>query len=188
MGTTATLETDRKLRLTRKHVYALLDAGLLDDGRYELLSGELIQKMPQNKPHANALRRTLNVFEDTFGRDFIGSQSPIIIDDTNEPEPDVFLVRSSFVGYLDNPEASEVLLIVEISDTTLRIDRTEKMLMYGSAGIPEYWVLDVNRRRLIVHREPQDDGYGSIETFGEDSTIASLSAPNSQIHVASLLP
>lgn len=188
MGTTAALETDRRLRLTRKHVYALLNAGLLGDGRYELLSGELIQKMPQNKPHVNALRRTLSVFEDTFGRDIVGSQSPVIIDETNEPEPDVFLVRAPLLDYPDNPEAGEVLLLVEISDSTLRVDRTEKMVMYGSAGIPEYWVLDVNRRRLIVHREPQEDGYGSIETMGEDSTIVPLAAPDASILVSSLLP
>lgn len=188
MGTIATIETDRKLRLTRNHVYALLNAGLLDGGRYELIEGELIEKMLQNPPHRHSCRKATIALEDVFSRERVDSQGPIVIDETNEPEPDVYVLQASLLSYESTPLASDVELIVEMSDSTLRVDRTEKMLMYGSAGIPEYWVLDVNRRRLIVHREPQEDGYGSFDTLGEDSTVVPLAAPNASILVSSLLP
>jgi Uma2 family endonuclease len=188
MGATVVLETDRKLRLTREHASALLNAGLLNDGRYELLAGDLIQKMLQNPPHTQSCRKTTFALEDVFGREQVGSQGPVVIDETNEPEPDVYVLRGSLLTYAETPTAADVLLIVEVSDTTLSVDRNEKMRLYGGAGVPEYWVVDVNRRRVIVHRGPQEDGYGSIETLSETASVRPLAAPNSEITVASLLP
>jgi Uma2 family endonuclease len=188
MGATIAVETDRKLRLTRAHVSALLNAGLLNDGRYELLAGDLILKMPQNPPHTQSCRKTTFALEDIFGREQVGSQGPVAIDATNEPEPDVYVLQESLLTYSETPTSADVRLIVEVSDSTLSVDRNEKMRLYGGGGIPEYWVVDVNRRRVIVHRDPQEDGYGSIETLSETASVRPLSAPNDEVAVVSLLP
>jgi Uma2 family endonuclease len=187
MGTTVLLSADRKLRLTRKHVYTLLDAGLLGDARYDLIDGELIQKMPQKPPHVRSLRATTHLLEDIFGREQVGSQGPVVIDETNEPEPDVYVLKESLLSYATTPTTEDVVLVVEISDSTISMDRNAKMRIYGAAGIQEYWVVDVNKRRVIVHRDPEEDGYGSIETF-TDGEISPLGSPGSTIAALSLLP
>jgi Uma2 family endonuclease len=186
MGTTVLLTTDRKLRLTRKHVYTLLDAGLLGDARYDLIDGELIQKMPQNPSHVCSVQAAVHLLGDIFGRKQVGSQGPIVIDETNESEPDVYVLKNSLRSYKTTPTTEDVLLVVEISDSTIRIDRNAKMKLYGDAGIQEYWIVDLNKGRVIVHRDPDDDGYGSIETF-TDGEISPLAAPDSSISVVELL-
>jgi Uma2 family endonuclease len=186
MGTTAVLNTDRKLRLTRKHVYVLLDAGLLGDARYDLIDGELIQKMPQNPPHVCSVQATVHLLGDIFGRKQVGSQGPIVVDETNEPEPDVYVLKNPLRSYKSTPTTEEVLLVVEISDSTIHVDRNVKMKLYGDAGIQEYWVVDLNKSRVIVHRDPDEDGYGSIETYTEGG-ISPLAAPDSSISVVELL-
>ncbi len=187
MGTTVILSADRKLRLTRKHVYVLLDAGLLGDARYDLIDGELIQKMSQKPPHVRSLRATTHLLEDIFGREQVGSQGPVVIDETNEPEPDVYVLKESLLSYEGTPTVEDVVLVVEISDSTISTDKNIKMKLYGSAGVQEYWVVDVNKRRVIVHRDPEEDGYGSIETLSEGE-ISPLASPGSIVAVTALLP
>ncbi|WP_395145357.1 Uma2 family endonuclease [Armatimonas sp.] len=180
-------EAGRTFRLTRAHVAVLLEAGLVEQARYELLNGVLVEKLPQNKPHVVSCRRTTHALEDRFGRDRVGAQAPIVLDDLNEPEPDVFVTRLPLEDYSDNPPACEVLLVVEVADATLRTDRTDKAESYARAGIPEYWVVDVKGRRLIVHRQPSDDGYGSVQTLLENVSVVALAA-ESQLMIQDLLP
>lgn len=179
----------RRLRLTRAHVAALMEAGLVQEARYELRDGELLEKMPQNKPHVISCRRTTHALEDRFGRARVGSQAPVVLDEVNEPEPDVFVTCLPLEDYPGNPGASEVLLLIEVSDTTLRLDRTEKAERYAQAGIPEYWVLDVPGRRVLVHREPGPDGYGSIQSHTEPATLSFLAFPEAPpVSLTELLP
>ena len=180
--------TERRLRLTRPHVAALLDAGLIEEARYELCDGELLEKMPQKKSHATACRRTTHLLGDQFGRDRVGSQAPIVLDELNEPEPDVFVTRLAVEDYPDNLSASEVVLVVEVSDATLRTDRTEKAERYAAAGIPEYWIVAVNERQVIVHRQPSLGIYGLVQTLGESDTVVPLAAPSLPLSVRDLLP
>ncbi len=79
-------------------------------------------------------------------------------------------------------------MIVEISDSTLAFDRHEKAALYASAGIPEYWVIDPTGRRLLVHRKPQPDGYGALETLAESESVFPLAAPGQSLAVCDLLP
>ncbi len=181
-------ETGRTFRLTRAHVAVLLEAGLVEQARYELLNGVLVEKMPQNKPHVSSCRRTTHALEDRFGRDRVGAQAPIVLDDLNEPEPDVFVTRLPLEDYPDNPPASEVLLVVEVADAALRTDRTDKAESYARSGIPEYWVVDVNGRRVIVHREPASDGYCFVNTLNETDSISPLHAEAQVLDVRDLLP
>ena len=95
-----------------------------------------------------------------------------------EPEPDVAVFEKRWEDYLDSPPASEARLFVEVTNTTQTEDRQIKRRMYARAGVPDYWILDVTRRTLTVHRQPLGDDYASITTLTEDQIISIFAATN----------
>src|SRR5215470_17980025 len=114
-----------------------------------------------------------------FGRR-LNRETPIDVapDDnpTNEPEPDLIVLKRDLSEFQENPRPGDVDLVVEIADTTLGFDRGIKARLYARAGIADYWVLDVNGRRMIVHRQPQAGRYLSVLEFNEDERVAPLAA------------
>ncbi len=190
----------RKHRWTRDEVYRAMAAGVFDGTptdwlKMELIEGELIEKMPQNRSHSVALakgQRILGrIFADSY---YIAVQTPLHVNSANDPEPDLMVVRGDPDAYLDHPTGGDVVLVMEISDTTLRQDRMVKPAIYAYAHVQEYWVLMLNSRALEVRRDAQrvpgtdDWAYQSVEVLKETATIMPLSAPNATILVADLLP
>ena len=182
-------DVPRKL-WTRAEYHRLLEAGILDeDSRVELLEGEIIAKMPQDRRHVIACMRGQRVLMGVFGMDRVQTQAPIAPDDYNEPEPDIVVLRGRMEDYMqDHPGPADILLAVEVANTTLRMDRTIKRNVYARAGIPEYWLMDVNGRTLTVFREPGPDGWASETTLTDVDAVSPLAAPDAQIAVADLLP
>jgi Uma2 family endonuclease len=176
----------RRSRLTREHVYCLLRAGLLEEGKTELLQGDLVEKVSQNKPHATCARRMTAILEDIFGRDFVAVASPVVIDEYNEPEPDIFITENSFLSYADNPTADKVRLVVEISHSTLSYDRNGKALLYAKAEIPEYWIVNVEESSVEVFRQPSETGYKQMQRFTAGQSFHALDYPNILIAVDSI--
>ncbi len=179
-------------RWTRDTCIRLKELELLPE-RYELIEGIIYEKMPKNRRHVLGLRRVRNWLFTVFGEDVVQEQDPIEIaveDQTfNDPEPDIAVLRQSVESYREQaPGASEVLLLVEISDATLSLDRNRKARLYSRAGIMDYWALDVRGRRLFVHREPGSEEYGSVLEYAADESIAPLAAPGAVIHLRELLP
>lgn len=179
-------------RWTRKECARLVKKGLLT-GRYELIEGEIISKMGQNRPHIISVGMVENWLKRVFGDLFTQSQAPIdVANESNaitEPEPDGAALTQPFTSYtVNNPGPADLLLVVEVSDTTLRYDVTTKARVYARAGIVEYWVLDLNNRRLIVHRDPQTSSYQTVTEHADTDTIAPLSRPDALTLVADLLP
>lgn len=164
--------------------------GMLEAGTYELLDGEVILKLGQNMPHRIANRRTLFALTLVFGEGYVLMPGTLPVDDENSPEPDVSVTRLHEQDYIGrgNPTPSDMRLIVEIADTTLWRDLNTKMRLYAGAGVPEYWVLDINKRRLLVHRQPSARGYADIQEIGESGGVTPLAMPGSVIPVADLLP
>ena len=187
IGGMATQIERPRLRLTQTHVKLLLDASLITPHDYELIEGDLVEKMPQNQPHAITVRRVTRLMEAVFGFDFVGTASPIFIDEGNAPEPDIFITRDPLSSYLENPAAQECLLAIEVSDTTLSYDKTTKAALYARAGVPEYWIVNLNARTLIVHRAPTDEGYNELRTLAETDTVTPL-GQSSAIAAANMLP
>jgi len=185
-------EFPSRKRWTRQECQRLRDAGFLP-GRYELINGDILEKMPKNPPHVIALMLLAVWLEGLFGRYFVRSQDPIVIpvpdEFSTEPEPDIAVTRAPMTAYLTaNPGPGDLLLIGEVSDSTLSYDLRTKADLYGTAGIPEYWVLDVAGRRLTVHRLPSPEGYREVRLYTENEQVATLSHQDSPILVASLLP
>lgn len=185
-------EIPHRKRWTREECRNLRAAGFLP-GRYELIDGEIIEKMPKNPPHRIALMLLAAWLESLFGRFFVQTQDPIVlpIPDSNstEPEPDVAVTQAPTTTYQsDNPHPEDLLLVGEVSDTTLSYDLRNKATLYAAAGISDYWVLDVIGRRLYVHRRPASDGYREVRIYSETEEVSPLAHPDAAILVASLLP
>lgn len=181
-----------RIRLTRADCAVLEMAGRFDHQKVELIEGELINKMPKNRPHVNALILLQNWLVRVFGFLYVAPEAPINVspedDPNNEPMPDLIVLNRPCTGFegKTKPAPQDLRMVVEISDTTLRFDMTVKAALYARAGIVEYWVLDIGGRWLAVHREASKGEYQSVTWFGESESVAPLSAPESKVLIASL--
>ena len=186
----------RTRRWTRAEYERLIDLGVFRaDERLELLDGELVCREPQSSRHAAAIRRVLAALRPVLGDGFLlDSQLPLALDDTSLPEPDVAVVPRAADAYrAAHPRTAA--LVVEVADSSYRIDHEYKAGLYARAGVIEYWILDLRREALDVHREPAPSAtavhgwrYGRVETLRAPAVVAPLLAPASAIPVAELLP
>ena len=183
-------------RWSRREYGLMIDHGLLDeDDPVELLDGLLLVKEPQHSPHRTAVLLAAKALDLGFGEGwFVQTQSPIILDDRSEPEPDVCVVRGSPRDYAA-AHPTRPALIVEVAQSGLLLARGRKAAAYARAGIADYWILNLGDRVLEVHREPvrpgparRHWGYLAIETLGADATVMPLAALAATIRVADLLP
>ena len=175
---------------TRDEARFIQNSGLLDDGQYELIEGELLLKVPKNEPHVFSTSLTRSWAESVFGVLFVRSQDPISLDEHNEPEPDVVVLAQSMREYLTlgTPRVEDVRLLIEVSDSTLEYDLTRKAALYARAGVSEYWVLDLPNRRLHVHLDPTETGYSRVIALADSQSIAPLANPDAVVAVSALLP
>jgi Uma2 family endonuclease len=152
--------------------------------------GQVVNKTPQNPPHAVTIRLVSKALEQLCGevRD-LRVQLPIALSDLSEPEPDLAVVRGKPVDYLDeHPRPDQIVLLVVVSDSTLERDRRRKLPLYAAAGVGEVWLVDLVARRLETHREPSLKGFGRTTILLVDHSLAPLFAPDSEIKIVDLLP
>jgi Uma2 family endonuclease len=157
--------------LTVDDVYAMLEAGILEENsRIELLDGVLVEMSPQGPPHAYALRRLMMLgFPVAAAAGLtLSVQGPLDVGNPiSLPEPDFAIVPDTPI----DRHPTDALLVVEMGNTSLRMDLGPKARIYARGGVPEYWVLDVQRREIVVHREPVGDRYKHIERVGVADTL-----------------
>jgi Uma2 family endonuclease len=180
-----------RMRWTREQTKKMADCGLIE-GRYELIEGELISKMGQNPAHSYVIKQLNRILAQLFDGDRVQIQSPIRIPgpagDFSEPEPDVVLLRRGGPEFLSrHPEPADIALLIEISDTSLAIDRGAKYQLYSRAGITEYWILDIKKGHAIVCRHPEDGIYRSEEILEASDQLTALDAPGLSLTLDSLL-
>ena len=183
------LEPARK-RWTREECVALEASGIWDQQHLELIEGELISKMGKKRPHTISLVRVQAWLVRVFGEQYVNPETPIDLapadNSINEPEPDLIVLSQRSDDVRDrNPQPSEVRLLVEVADSTLRFDLTVKARLYARAGIAEYWVVDIPGRRIIVHRDPQEGQYRSVTAYAEQESVKPLASPESEFLVGS---
>ncbi len=182
-----------RIHWTRSQVQAIREAGILNGRRYELIKGELYNKMGQKPPHAYAIERIREWLSGVFGANHVRDQKPIHVapedDEDSEPEPDVAVTLEPYQSYATrHPGPGDLALVVEISDSTVAFDRGTKAGLYARAGIQEYWIVDVKRRVIEVYRRPSPDGYEERTTYREDGQVSPLARPDARVRVAELLP
>ena len=183
-------------RWTREEYDRLVGLGAFQAGeRLELIDGFLVLREPQGSRHATGIRRVVAALRRAVGPDWqIDSQMPLALDDTSEPEPDVSVVAGDAGTYRD-AHPSRPLLVVEVADSSYRIDHDFKTSLYARAAVPECWIVDVRRSVVEVHRSPEQSQtapygwrYANVDTLQPPSTITPLLAPHATIAVADLLP
>lgn len=179
-------------RFTSDEVDRLTELGFFDGRRYELIDGDLIDKMGQNPPHASAIRLALAWLASIFPPNRIQVQLPIKLSshdgERNLPEPDLAVLAEDKPEFAKrHPRSEELLLAIEVADTSVVFDLSRKAVLYGAAGVPEYWVLDLTRRMLLVHRQPFHAGYRLTQLFSEND-MASLENRTESVQVGELLP
>ncbi|MEH2039267.1 Uma2 family endonuclease [Nostoc sp.] len=157
--------------------------------RLELIAGQIIRMSAKGTAHESAITRTERLLRQRLGdKVLLRIQSPVQLDDYSEPEPDISVVKLNPLDYEDHhPNASEVFLLIEIADSSLKYDREVKAIAYAKSGIIEYWILDVNGRKLYMYRLPSPDGYHSESILAEDVTISPLAFPDCAIAIRELL-
>jgi Uma2 family endonuclease len=183
-------------RMSRTRYERLVEAGMFGpEDRIELLDGLLVAREPQGGRHATAVALVRAALEKAFGRSFyIREEKPIALDETSEPEPDVVVVPGRPRDYRD-AHPSRPVLIVEVADTSLALDRLRKGGLYARAGTADYWVINLVDEVLEVYREPVrvpsghgEWRYASIRLLRRNAVVTPLAAPRARIRVAALLP
>lgn len=159
-----------------------------EDDRVELLNGDIVVMAPIGLRHMNAVRRLNNVMAQKFGtRCLVDVQNPLVIDGHSMPQPDVLLLRPD----LDEsraPMPEDVLLLVEVADSSLVYDLRDKYKAYARTGIAEYWLLDLTRNQMRVFFDPSAEGYRGEKIVAADEAVAPLSFPNEPVSLKELLP
>lgn len=185
-------DTTLKLRLwTVEEYHRMAEAGIFGaDERVELLEGNIIWMSAKGTAHGSAVGRTNKLLQNRLeNRAWISIQDPVKLNERSELEPDVAVVKVDPLDYADHhPTPSEVYLIIEVADSSLKLDCETKAKAYSKAGITDYWVLDVVSRQLYVFREPTQEGYQSRVILSEDRIISPLEFPDLQIAVLDMLP
>ena len=174
------------MRFTREAYHRMVDVGILNsDDRVELLDGEILMMSPIGPEQGEFISRLNDFFVTHLPDDFqCRVQLPIVVSDHSEPEPDLAVVRRHNIGYRsEHPSAADIVLLIEVASTSLGFDLGTKLRLYAGSQIAEYWVVDVDREVLVVHREPHALGYRSTQEFRAGATIAPLQLPDCQLNL-----
>ena len=173
-------------RFTVAEYYAMAEAGVLAyDERVELLDGDVIAMPPIGDWHASRVKRLNNsMLTPVRGRAIVSVQDPVRLGDNSEPEPDVMLLRWHDDFYEGgHPGPADVLLLIEVSDTTVDYDRNEKLSAYAAAGIPEVWIASRQDRRIESYADPAGDEYATVRHYGAGERIAPRAFPDVMLDV-----
>jgi Uma2 family endonuclease len=177
-------------RFSVKDYYRMAETGVLrPDARVELLDGRIIDMSPIGPFHGGVTKYLNEIFTAASrGRWQTSVQDPLRLDEHSEPQPDLMLLKPAADFYRKrHPLPGEVFLLVEVSDTTLELDREEKLPAYGRAGIAEVWIVNLNHATIEVYREPHFTGYGSKTELRTGDLAKPLAFPDTMVDVAELL-
>jgi Uma2 family endonuclease len=154
------------VRMGEAHVFA-------HDARLELMEGEIVEMAPIGSAHAAVVDALDSLLREVAPSAMVRVQSPLVLGERSAPQPDVMLLRPRADRYYNShPTASDALLVVEVSDTTLEYDLEVKRPLYARAGVTELWVVDINRREVHVFREPKLDYSLHRVLMSRDTAVA----------------
>jgi Uma2 family endonuclease len=173
-------ELPRRL-FTVEEYHRMAEVGIFQpDERVELIEGEIIQMSPISPRHAGCVINATRLFITRLGdRAVVSPQNPVVIQPRSEPQPDLLLLRPRAVSYSrEHPIPEDVLLAVEVADTSVRFDRLVKARLYARAGIAEFWLCLTMDGTVEVYRAPGSDGYTSAMHHGPGQTVSPLAFPD----------
>ncbi|NET10055.1 MAG: Uma2 family endonuclease [Symploca sp. SIO2B6] len=183
-------ETLPQRRWTVAEYHRMVATGILTGGdRVELIDGYILERVPQEPPHASTTSSFGNEFVLLFaGKAWVRQQLPLSIAPDSEPEPDIAVVRIDENRYRDkHPTPEDVFLLIEVAASTLTFDRHQKAQLYAKANIQEYWVIDIKKRQVLVMRDPQNNRYQTQTILGINDKVSSVAFPDSVIQLSKLM-
>lgn len=180
----------RQWKWTGDDLIRMGEAGLLPpEGRFELLDGEIYQLMPPGTLHTfivNLIQGLLQVVR-AHGA-FIQVQNPIRLSENYDPQPDIAVVRGREYDYRDRfPGPEDVLLVIEVCDSSVEHDRVRKVPAYAGAGIRECWLVNLPEQRVEVYHEPIAGEYRALRLYRSGETMSPLAFPEITLSAADLL-
>lgn len=179
--------TRRKFTVEEYHLLAR--AGILkEDDRVELLEGEIVEMSPIGSRHAACVDRLNRVFSRLGERTIVRVQSPLRLGDLAEPQPDLALLRPRSDFYATaHPGPEDVLLVVEVAETSSDYDRQIKIPFYARWGIPEAWLVDLEQDHVEVYRDPSPDGYRDVRVVTRSEALAPAVSPDLDLRAQDVL-
>lgn len=161
-------------RFSAEDFHRMAEAGILgEDDRVELLRGEVVELSPVGKRHAYVVNTLVDLLSPLRDRAVLSVQNPLGLSPDTEVYPDLALLQPPRTRYRDRlPEAKDALLVVEVAETSLDHDLKVKLPLYAQAGVPEVWVVDLEGKRVLVHRKPEGGGYREAEALGPGARLS----------------
>ena len=182
----AELSNERMKRFTREEYLRLVNAGIFEESRVELLGGMIFDMSPQGNEHAEIVARLHNRFARLlYGRADVRSHSPFAIGALSAPEPDVAVIP---VADYSHRMPDQAFLLIEVSQISLPHDRVYKAQLYAAAGVPELWIVDLVHYTFEVYRAPAVDGYRLVSAHGRGESVSPIAFPDVVIPVGEILP
>lgn len=180
----------KRRRFTVDDYHRMAAAGILaQHDRVELLDGEIIEMAPIGPVHAGYVNRLTALFTSRLGpRAVLSVQNPFVLSRYSEPQPDLALLQPRADFYASaHPRPEDVLLLVEVADTTVEFERRVKIPLYAAAGVREVWLLNLPAACLEACREPTTGGYADVRILGRGATVTPQALPDLTLDVADLL-
>ncbi|QGP92833.1 Putative restriction endonuclease [Neomoorella glycerini] len=186
----AAVEVARR-RFTVEEFYQMARAGILgENDRVELIDGEIIEMVPIGTRHAACVRRMDRIFSTKIGNNaLVDTQNPLRLDQNSEPQPDLMLLKPRDDYYASfHPRPEDVLLLVEVADTSVAYDREVKVNLYAKGGVNEVWLVNLQAQQVTAYRLPSPSGYREIKEYGRGDHISLLAFPGLNIPVQDIIP
>jgi Uma2 family endonuclease len=177
-------------KLSVSDYYRMGDAGILhEDDRIELIEGELIDMAPIGSWHAGIVTQLVSVLSMMAGtKATISSQNPISLNGHSVPQPDLMVLKPRQDFYKSAlPEPADVIVLIEVADSSIDYDRKTKLPLYARNGIKEFWIIDLNAERLERYSQPNETGYGHSETLDKTCSISPAGLPDVVIDLSRIL-
>ncbi len=178
----------RLFTITEYH--KMIEIGMFpENDRLELITGELIQMSPIGSRHAACVDRLSELFFFSLGRRVIVRvQNPVILNENSEPQPDIALLRRRSDFYQNgNPQPADILLLVEVADTSIAYDRTVKIPLYAQHHIPEVWLIDLNQTSLEIYRDADGNTYQTVQQISPGASVNILAFPDVTFNSSEIL-
>lgn len=186
---TAEVELTRH-RFTVAEYTRMAEVNLLgEDSRVELVWGEVVEMSPIYIAHTSTVKRLIRLLTKTLGeRILLGVQDPVQLSDDSLPQPDIAVLRPQDDFYSEQqPGPHDILLLIEVADSSLRYDRRVKSKLYGAAGIADYWIINLPERQIEVYREIRPNGYRTVTYYAPGETLSPLAFPDVVLNVDDIL-
>jgi Uma2 family endonuclease len=187
----AVVEYPQRHAISAEEYLRMGEAGVFaPEARLELIEGEIIEMAPIGSPHAGTVAILGRLLDRAAAElALLWVQNPLVVGDRSVPQPDLALLKPRVDSYTrSHPTAADVLLVVEVADTTLAFDVGTKIPLYARAGIAEVWIVDLQARALHVFRDPSASGYRTSFAASGDKKVAADLLPKVAVTVSALFP